>query len=405
MANYRTALRKTPPARLKRYFENRLPLFPENFDWTQTGKPLVTALDTLISGAGGSLENDIRAELESILGVADRDGWRAVEEICRGNDIDLDECEGQHDAIMMLALDHREIFERVISAASFKRRNSRRDWAAFELTGALSSLDISDDTARERFVTEALAILDVPPERKREADWYTAIRRDPATGEETSVIQATIYVEERPESSLAFGDGDSVERKIVPRVGEVGFCYDPVDQVFEVCAPGGKNIRDKYAKAFAECFCSRSASATEAPRKEIDFRPFLNGSTFEIDPADRIENYEITQLAFYSTGGGFATFERRGKDESIYEFIKRRFGAFSPLSARGWMMTAATIRIVRSPKGGKGRAKTLTVDLKSPNRTTLRNKTEEDRLFVIGLFERWGLFETATEPELLVEAG
>ncbi len=138
---------------------------------------------------------------------------------------------------MMLALDHHDMFERAISASSFKRRNGGRDWSTFELSDDRSSIDISDEASRERFLAEALAILDVPPGRKREADWYSAIRRDPVTGEETNVTQATIYVEERSESGLAFGDGNTVERKIVPRVGGgVGIAYDPQDHVFEESA-------------------------------------------------------------------------------------------------------------------------------------------------------------------------
>lgn len=405
MANYRTLFRKTPPARLKVYFDARIPDFPDDFDWSLKGTALVNSLDALLSNTGNELENSIRAELESILGIADRDGWRAVEEICRGNNIDLDGCEGEHDAIMMLALDHREIFERAISASSFKRRNGGRDWSAFELTGGRSSTEISDEAARERFVSKALAILGVPSGWKREADWYTAIRRDPITEEESRVTQATIYVEERPESSLAFGDGNSVEWRIVPRVGEVGVFYDAQDHVFEVYASGGKSQRDRYALAFVECFLGGAAEAAETPRREINFEPLLRKPVFEIDPADRIESYEVSQLSFYSIGGGFATFERRGDGESIYEFVERRFGAQSPVTARGWAITAATLRIVRNPLGGKGRTKTLTVDLKSPNRTTCRNKTEEDRIFVTGLFERWGLFLSRDDNGLLVEPG
>ena len=281
MASYRTAFRKVPPARLKAYFGARIPKFPDDFDWNLKGTALVDSLDTLLSNTGIELENSIRAELESILGIADRDGWRAVEEICRGNDIDLDGCEGEHDAIMMLALDHRDIFERAISASSFKRRNGGRDWSAFELTGGRSAAEIFDETARERFVSAALDILGVPPGRKREADWYTAIRRDPITEEESRVIQATIYVEERPESSLAFGDGNSVELRIVPRVGEIGFFYDPQDHVFEVCASGGKDQRDKYALAFVECFLGGAADATETPRREINFDRLLRRPEFE----------------------------------------------------------------------------------------------------------------------------
>ena len=146
-----------------------------------------------------------------------------------------------------------------------------------------------------------------------------------------------------------------------------------------------------------------AAEPVETPRREINFDPLSKVPAFDIDPADRIETYEVSELALYSVGGGFAKFERRGDGESIYGFIERRFGSASPLAAQGWKIVAATLRIVRNPPDDQGRKKTLTIDLKSPNRTTLRNKTEDDRIFVTGLLTRWGVFTPPNDGRLLVE--
>ena len=66
-------------------------------------------------------------------------------------------------------------------------------------------------------------------------------------------------------------------------------------------------------------------------------------------------------------------------------------------------MIAATLRIVRTPVEGQGRKKTLTIDLKSPNRTTLRNKVEEDRIFVTDLLTRWGVLSPPADGMPVVE--
>ncbi len=138
-------------------------------------------------------------------------------------------------------------------------------------------------------------------------------------------------------------------------------------------------------------------------RRAINFAQLAKAPSFEADPADRIERYEFSELAFYSEGGGFARFERRDEGESIYQFIDRRFGDGSPLSAPGWKMIAATLRIIRTPVEGQGRKKTLTIDLKSPNRTTLRNKVEEDRIFVTDLLTRWGVLSPPADGIPVVE--
>mgnify|MGYP001825799093 FL=1 len=111
---------------------------------------------------------------------------------------------------------------------------------------------------------------------------------------------------------------------------------------------------------------------------------------FDIEPADGIERIEVSSLEFHATGGGYVRIEKRGEDESVYQFIERRFGHNSPLRAGGWQILAATVRIILTSTDGQ-RRRTLTVTLRLPNTTTLPNKTEKDRQFVFDLLERWGL--------------
>lgn len=109
-----------------------------------------------------------------------------------------------------------------------------------------------------------------------------------------------------------------------------------------------------------------------------------------MEPADGIERVEVSSLSFRSSDGGFVRVEKRAEDETLYQFLERRFGAASPLRAGGWQILAATLRIILAANGGKS-SRTLTVTLNSPNTTTLPNKTETDRQFVYDLLERWHL--------------
>ncbi len=212
----------------------------------------------------------------------------------------------------------------------------------------------------------------------------------PITGEETTLTQATIYVEERAESELGFGQSETLERLVVPKVLEVGVACDARARIVEISARGGKKARDQYAKAFSQHFAPHSAPPLEVPRRDVVLEVLRNTPDFETEPADGIERIEVSSLDFYATGGGFARFERRGEDETVYQFLERRFGSHSPLRAGGWKILAATLRIILAPKDGQ-RRRTLTVTLRAPNTTTLPNKTEKDRHFVFALLERWGI--------------
>ena len=305
--------------------------------------------------------------------------------------------------LLMLATDHPKTLERVSVQASLMQRTGGRNWSAFQFEDDGKSWTLDDETARTSFVNDAISILELPDHRKREADWFKSIRLDPITGEETEIIQATIYVEDRAESELTFGLSEGLERKVFQRVMEVGIACNPTDRIVEICAKGGKKDRDKYAQSFAKHFAPLSEPPIEAPRREVTLDRLRSKPDFLIEPADGIERVEISALDFCAASGGFARFDRKGDEESIYHFLGRQFGDRSPLLAAGWIITGATLRIVLAPREGK-RSKTLTITLRSPNTTTIPNKTETDRQFVLDLLERWKLIASLEPSFDVIEA-
>ena len=221
-------------------------------------------------------------------------------------------------------------------------------------------------------------MLELPKHRKHVADWYETIRKHAVTGEKTTFTHATIYVEERAESELGFGVSDTLERQIVAKVLEVGIACDPNSRLVEICARGGKKVRDKFSEVFSKNFAPNSKPPLEVPRRDVLLNILKRQPDFNILPSDGIERVEISSLDFGDSSSGIARFEKRGEGESIYGFLDRRFGAASPLRAGGWTILAATIRIILEGQEGK-RRRTLTVTLRLPNTTTSPNTTESDQ--------------------------
>ena len=393
-----------PLTGLRYFFEARGVEAPEDFDWTSEGRgtALVRSIEELLLSLTDRQQDALKAELDHLASLADSNGLLSAEQICAGQGIDLEGLEGVQDVLLILSIDHPQVLDRVAAQASLMRRTGGKNWSAFQFDDDGISWALDDETARDAFLKDAIAILDLPDHRKREADWYKSIRVHPKTGEETEIVQATIYVEERAESELAFGPSETVERQIVQKVLEVGVACDAQERVVEICAKGGKRVRDEYAKAFAKHFAPHADTPVETPRREVLLDRLRSSTIFETDPADGIESIEVSSLDFFSTGGGFCRIERRGDEENIYQFLERRFGSSSPLKASGWMVTGATIRTVLSAREGQ-RRKTLTVTLRTPNTTTLPNKTEKDRHFVFGLLERWKLIAPPPKDAELVE--
>lgn len=405
MASFSGFIRKSPSERLRKFFIARGVPVPDDFDWTSEGRgtALVRSIEGLLAGLPDRQQDALQAELDHLASIADDTGMTGAVQVCAGQGIDLEGLEGVEDVLLMLAKDHPRMIDRVTVQASLMRRNGGRQWARFQFPDDGKPWVLDQPSARAAFLDETVALLELPDHRKREADWFQTIRIEPATGIEKTLTQATIYVEEHAQSELAFGK-DCLERQTVQKVLEVGIACDPKERVVEICAKGGKKMREQYLQCFATHFAPHSRTSVEVPRRDVQLDTLRKAPEFEIEPADGIECVEVSSLSFRSSDGGFARFEKRGDDETLYQFLDRRFGAASPLRSRGWQILASTLRIMLEARGGKGQ-RTLTVTLGVPNTTTLPNKTEQDRQFVFDLLERWKLLAPPpTAAELFEDA-
>jgi len=404
MASYNGFLRKSPSHRLEQFFRSKNIEFPDDFDWNSEGRstPFVKSIDAILSVQSDKVQETIKAELDHFTSLADSNGLLSAEQICAGQGVEIEHLEGVQDILLMIAIDHPALLDRVAAQASMMRRTGGRDWSAFQFEDDGKPWALDSSEAREGFLSEAITILNLPDHRQRDADWYKVVKLHPITGEENEMMQATIYVENRAESELAFGPQNTLERRIVPKVLEVGLTCNAMDRVIEISAKGGKKERDKYAQAFAKHFAPNSETPVETPRRDVQLDILRASPSFDIQPADGIERVEVSALDFYSTGGGFSRHERRGDNETIYQFLERRMGPYSPLRASGWQVYGATIRIILAPTDGK-RRKTLTLTLKTPNTTTLPNKTETDRQFIFDLLERWQLIAPPLQDAEVIE--
>ncbi|WP_299145259.1 hypothetical protein [uncultured Tateyamaria sp.] len=400
MASYSGFLRKAPSGRLKAYFAAKIIGMPEEFNWISAGRgtAFVSDLNAVINDLPAAQQDRLKAELDHLASLANDATMVSAEQVCPMMGIDLEGFEGVQDVLLMLALDYPKAFERVAVQTSLNRRTGGKNWSAFQFDDDGQAWALEDDIVRTAFVTDAIGILNLPAHRKREADWYRAVRIHPITGQETEIVQATIYVEDRAASELTFGPSEGLERKVFQRVLELGIACKPTERIVEICAAGGKKVRDEYAQAFSKHFAPGSEPPIEAPRRDLLLNTLRSNPAFPVEPADGVEGVEVSSLDFFSTGGGIARFEKRGDGETIYQFLDGRFGQVSPLKAGGWQIVAATLRIVMAAQDGK-RRRTLTVTLRSPNTTTIPNKTEADYQLAINLLERWNLIAPPS-PEL-----
>jgi len=232
MASFSGFIRKSPDARLEAFLTAAGVDAPDDFNWQSQGRgtALVNDITALIADLPALRQDKVKAELDHLASLSTPQGMIAAEQICSAQRIDLDGLQGVQDVLLMLAIDHPKMLERVSVQASLMQRTGGKNWSAFQFDDDSKPWALGDDVARAGFVADAISILELPDHRKREADWYTSIRVHPITGEETEILQATIYVEANAESELTFGSSEGLERQVVQRVLEVGIT--PIRRAF-----------------------------------------------------------------------------------------------------------------------------------------------------------------------------
>lgn len=404
MASFSAFIRKSPSGRLRDLLAARGVQADGDFDWVSEGRggAYVKSIEALIADLPDARQDAVRAELELLAELASDDGMSGVAHVCAGAGVDLEGYEGVEDVLLMLATERDPVMiDRVQVQASYLRKSGGKQWARFQFPDDGKPWVLDQKSAQDAFLEETVGILKLPAHRKREADWFHPVRIDPFTGAELKLTQATIYVEDHAESELAFGE-TSLERHTRQKVLEVGVVCDPKERIVEICAKGGHKIRDRYLQAFSKHFAPQSKPPVHVPRRNVRLEVLRNAPELVTVPADGIERVEVSSLSFRSTDGAFLMAEKRGEDETLYQFLQRRFGRASPLQASGWQIVAATLRIFKAPRDGK-KGLVLTVTLRTPNTTSVPNKTEAERAFVFDLLERWDLLDPPPTKDELFE--
>ena len=108
MASFSGFIRKSPEERLKRYFESRNVSSPDDFNWSADGRgtELVRSIEKLIAELPEKPQDAMKAELDLLATLSDKVGLIATDQVCNGEDIDIEGLHGIQDILLLLAIEH-----------------------------------------------------------------------------------------------------------------------------------------------------------------------------------------------------------------------------------------------------------------------------------------------------------
>jgi hypothetical protein len=392
--NLKRFLRRTPPAGLRQYFDARGTGLSIQADW-QT--PTQRQLDALFDAINATTQRDaLVADFEQVEHLCDPVGQKALQSVVATDAriLALLQCgESDEARSITLLLEDATLFEHALAAAYAERLRYGRSWSAFSINGTTAVGSGRRDLAA--LEADIAAALTRPDGTNGKLKIESFERASIGGGAEVAGLNAhyTIYSEELPVSDLAF-KGNEPTRQTRRPVSEVAIWYDPDERTLDVVASGGKLVRARIAESFAKNVLSVSEKISPIVTRRFALDRLKRPLTAESDAADGIKSVKVVLLRLGPVGGGYGrvTIEVDPSDRmDICARSGQWFGDGDPLQWPEWHVTQAKLRIVFHHEVGRTRDKTVTIELRAPNGSNIREQIRQHQIISQKYLARWGL--------------
>jgi hypothetical protein len=387
-------LRRIPPAGLRHYFDARCNGLSDHVEWET---PTQAQLDTLVDAINALAQRDtVLADFEQVENLCNPIGQRALQSVVAADAhiLSLLQCAESDEARgITLLLEDTTLFEHALAAAYADRLRHGRSWSAFSISG-VATTDIGPQDWKT-LEADVAAVLMRPDGTTGKLKIESFERGSIGEGGKItgSNIHYTIYSEGLPISDLAF-NGNEPTRQTRRPVFEAAIWYDPAERTLDVVAAGGKSVRSRIAELFAS-----NVLGVAEKISAIVTRPFIldrlkRPLTGETDPSDGIRCAKVILLRLAPVSGGYGrvTIEVDPTDRmDICARSEQWFGDADPLRWPEWHITQAKLRVVFHREAGKTKDKTVTIELRAPNGTNIREQIRQHQIISQKYLARWGL--------------
>ena len=394
--NLKRFLRRTPPDVLRQYLDARKSGLSDRVDWQD---PKQTGPDALFNAITALAEGDrdvIITDFENVEQLCDEVGQIALYSVAAGNGRVLSLLQPAESNVaksITLLLTDETLFEHAIAAAYTDRRLMGPSWGAFNIDASAAFGSSSPNLPA--FEAELATVLSRPDgsigklkidsfERGTVSEGGTSIGRS---------VHYAIYSEGLPVNEVEFL-GDELKRETRRPVHEGAILYDVDGMTLDVVANGGKAVRNRIADSFVQNMLGVKGKVHPVTLRRFALDRLRRSTSFSTDPSDGIMAVKVTLLRLARTGSGYerVTIEVGPSDHvDICARSRQWFGDTDPLSSSDWYVTHATLRIVFHLEAGRTRAKTVSIQLRAPNGSNLRDQTRQHQLLSQKCLARWQL--------------
>jgi hypothetical protein len=388
-------LRRMEPSDLQGYFKVRAIHFTEQIDWT--AKP-AALLDSLKAAIGSWSERDrerVFEDFERVDQLSDEFGQRALQSFIEHDEALLrrfHSCDGNEARGLFVLLTNEVAFDHALATAYAERLRHGRSWSGFCLPPPLTPSKNPSDIALLEADFRALFHEFDGTGRKLKIESFERRTTDFSGGPSGQIIHHSVYVEGLPVCTIEFERNEPKRRTRRPVI-EAAICCDPVNGTLDVISKGGRPLREEIAKSFAERLLGSRTTLTSVSRRDFDLNRLKRPAAFPTDPVDGVKSVEVTLLRLRNNTGRVTIEPDDAERGGIHATSALWFGDCDPLRLPYWQVTQAKLKIAFHPEGAGRRAMTISVELRTPNGSNLRDQTRRHQIISEKYLARWGLIK------------
>jgi hypothetical protein len=393
-------LRRTLRSSLEEYFRFRSIDLSADFDWSAAPRAYVEALRAEVEDLPDDERERVYQDFEHADMLADEPGQLAIRSLFGDNAPFLRAVEGMDssEARGLAALMENETsFRKALAARLADRLRTGRSWSGFLVARGSGAGASSTEAGQVGFETDIRSIFKKLDGSGRKLSIDRFERERPGTS--GRFTQYTVFVEGLPQASNEF-----VADRLVPRarrpVFEAALCHDPAAGTIDVVCKGGRGVRLDIARAFMHRLLGSESDPKAVKLRSVNLDGLKSRITFASDPGDGVRRVAINLLRLRDADESFGrvTLEvgSEADDEDIWTRSGEWFEDSDPLTYANWSVTQASLRIEFHPENEGGPAKVMTVDLRTPNGTNLKDLPRRYAAVIEKNLLRWGLLQDAT---------
>jgi len=262
-------------------------------------------------------------------------------------------------------------------------------------SGFVADLDLilqEDEQSQERF-HEAAATHFGCPKDEIAIQVFRRLRTGTTAEPTIALYQVSIHYNRPPEIVEYVQHNELVANEVVRAISS-HITYEPDKGYVEVLSKDNQG-REALAAIVAETLLASPITGESVPIKQYDYQSLAAPRNFDISN-EPVTSVKVLELGYTGPVCGSSIAKVSIRDpQDIYSAAKSLYNN-PTFEFRDYTLNYAKISI-KLRKEGRGRARTITIELRGENRCNIKTKREKDRVLCDHLLHKWNLVKEVSK--------